>query len=75
MGLQYGYQWWLGKVSAAGGEQAWIGGIGRGGQRLWIVPGLDMVVVATAGDYNQRTIWKQSETLFQQVMTTVRPAN
>jgi hypothetical protein len=39
------------------------------------VPGLDMVVVATAGDYNQRTIWKQSETLFQQVMTTVRPAN
>ncbi|MCL6467676.1 MAG: serine hydrolase, partial [Ralstonia sp.] len=52
MGLQYGYQWWLGKVVAGGTEYAWIGGIGNGGQRLWIVPGLDMVVVTTAGDYN-----------------------
>jgi len=73
-GLQYGYQWWLGQVEAGGVQQGWIGGIGRGGQRLWIVPGLDMVVVATAGDYNQRTIWKQAETLFQQVMATVQPA-
>ncbi|GCB02725.1 serine hydrolase [Ralstonia sp. SET104] len=73
-GLQYGYQWWLGKVQAAGSEQAWVGGIGRGGQRLWIVPGLDMVVVATAGDYNQRAIWTQAATLFQQVMATAQPA-
>ncbi|MHA6911077.1 hypothetical protein ACQUJS_22140 [Ralstonia pseudosolanacearum] len=50
-----------------------IGGIGNGGQRLWIVPGLDMVVVATAGDYNQRAIWQQAEALFRQVMATVRP--
>ncbi|KMW46822.1 beta-lactamase family protein [Ralstonia pickettii] len=73
-GLQYGYQWWLGKVEAGGEQQDWVGGIGRGGQRLWIVPGLDMVVVATAGDYNQRAIWKQTETLFSQVMATVQPA-
>ncbi|WP_459204396.1 serine hydrolase domain-containing protein (plasmid) [Ralstonia pseudosolanacearum] len=71
-GLQYGYQWWLGKVEAAGAQQAWIGGIGNGGQRLWIVPGLDMVVVATAGDYNQHAIWRQVEALFRQVMATVR---
>lgn len=74
-GLQYGYQWWLGKVDAGGVQQDWIGGIGRGGQRLWIVPGLDMVVVATAGDYNQRAIWKQAETLLGQVMATVQPAS
>ena len=74
MGLQYGYQWWLGKVTVSGTEQAWIGGIGNGGQRLWILPGLDMVVVTTAGDYNQRASWKQAETLLDQVMATVQPA-
>jgi len=73
MGLQYGYQWWLGKVAAGGTEQAWIGGIGNGGQRLWIVPGLDMVIVTTAGDYNQSASWKQAETLLDQVMTAVQP--
>lgn len=74
MGLQYGYQWWLGKVTVSGTEQAWVGGIGNGGQRLWILPGLDMVVVTTAGDYNQRASWKQAETLLDQVMATVQPA-
>ncbi|MET3445369.1 serine hydrolase [Ralstonia sp. 1138] len=73
MGLQYGYQWWLGKVAAGGAEYAWIGGIGNGGQRLWIVPGLDMVVVITAGDYNQRAIWKQAERLLNEVVTAVQP--
>ncbi len=75
LGLQYGYQWWLGKVEVGGVQQSWIGGIGRGGQRLWIVPGLDMVVVATAGDYNQRAIWRQADALFRQVMATVRPGD
>ncbi|CAJ0789193.1 hypothetical protein LMG19083_01832 [Ralstonia psammae] len=74
MGLQYGYQWGLGKVAAGGTEHAWIGGIGNGGQRLWIVPGLDMVIVTTAGDYNQRASWKQAETLRDQVMTAVLPS-
>lgn len=59
----------------AGAQQPWIGGIGRGGQRLWIVPGLDMVVVATAGDYNQRATWRQADALFRQVMATVRPVD
>ncbi|MCO5399292.1 serine hydrolase domain-containing protein [Ralstonia soli] len=72
-GLQYGYQWWLGKVVAGDTEQSWIGGIGNGGQRLWIVPGLDMVIVTTAGDYNQRASWKQTKTLFAQVMAAVQP--
>ncbi|WP_439894081.1 serine hydrolase domain-containing protein (plasmid) [Ralstonia sp. 25C] len=74
MGLQYGYQWWLGEVDAGGMHQGWIGGIGNGGQRLWILPGLDMVIVTTAGDYNQRASWKQAATLFDQVMATVQPA-
>lgn len=32
-----------------------------------------MVVVATAGDSNQRAIWRQAEALFQQVMAAEQP--
>ncbi len=71
--LRYGYQWWLGKVEAGGAQQDWMGGIGNGGQRLWIIPALDMVVVTTAGDYNQRGSWKQTATLFSELMATVQP--
>jgi CubicO group peptidase (beta-lactamase class C family) len=47
----YGYQWWIG--SAAVGDQAtsWIAGIGLGGQRIYIIPAYDLVVVITAGLY------------------------
>ena len=44
--LFYGYQWWLGR------ELPWVAGFGHGGQRLFIVPALDLVVVTTTGLYN-----------------------
>lgn len=50
-GLEYGYQWWLGRSKASG--QAWIGARGNGGQRLFVVPDLRLVVVITAGNYNK----------------------
>lgn len=54
--INYGYHWWLGPAGPDGPR--WIAGFGNGGQRLWINPGLDMVVVVTAGNYNQRDAWK-----------------
>lgn len=55
-GFDYGYQWYLGVFPAAAGAGArrlpWVGGIGNGGQRLFVVPDLDLVVVITAGNYN-----------------------
>jgi CubicO group peptidase (beta-lactamase class C family) len=52
----YGYHWYLGQAPIGGAQrqrtEAWVGGIGAGGQRLFIVPAVDLVVVITAGNYN-----------------------
>ena len=48
----YGYQWWLGRSLIAGREIDWIAGFGFGGQRLFVVPSLDLVVMVNAGHYS-----------------------
>ena len=45
----YGYLWWLGNPQP---DLHWIGAIGNGGQRIWVVPSRDLVVVITAGLYD-----------------------
>jgi CubicO group peptidase (beta-lactamase class C family) len=49
----YGYQWYMGELSAAGQTQKhhWIGGIGWGGQRIFVLPDLDLVVAMNCGNY------------------------
>lgn len=47
----YGYQWWLGRSLHRGRSVDWIGGYGLGGQRLYIVPELDLVVAINAAHY------------------------
>jgi len=48
----YGYQFWLGRSLAHGREVEWALGLGYGGQRLFIVPALDLVVLVHAGLYH-----------------------
>jgi CubicO group peptidase (beta-lactamase class C family) len=48
----YGYQWWLGRSLLRRREIVWIAAVGYGGQRLFVVPALDLVVVTTAGHYD-----------------------
>jgi CubicO group peptidase (beta-lactamase class C family) len=47
----YGYQWWLGRSLHQGREHTWFAGVGWGGQRLFIVPSLELVVMVNAGHY------------------------
>ena len=49
--LYYGYQWWLGRSLLNGHDLVWTVGFGSGGRRLFIVPGLDLVVVVNAFDH------------------------
>jgi CubicO group peptidase (beta-lactamase class C family) len=47
----YGYLWWLGRSTVGAREINWVAGVGFGGQRLYVVPSEDLVVVLTAGAY------------------------
>jgi CubicO group peptidase (beta-lactamase class C family) len=50
-GGSYGYLWWRGNVEIGSRDTAWVGGLGLGGQRLYVVPSLDLVVAVTASDF------------------------
>ena len=50
----YGQQWWLGRSLAQKKEVKWIAATGSGGQRIFIVPDRDLVVMTTSGLYFQR---------------------
>jgi CubicO group peptidase (beta-lactamase class C family) len=47
----YGQQWWLGRSIVDGSEVKWIAAMGSGGQRIFIVPDRDLVVMTTSGLY------------------------
>jgi 2-polyprenyl-6-methoxyphenol hydroxylase-like FAD-dependent oxidoreductase len=53
---QYAYHWYLSDALLDGPEgrrrEHMIAAFGNGGQRLFVFPGLDLVVVVTAGNYN-----------------------
>ncbi len=49
-GLDYGYQWWLGKL--LGNGKPWMAAFGNGGQRMMLTPSLNLIITVTAGNYN-----------------------
>jgi CubicO group peptidase (beta-lactamase class C family) len=50
-GLNYGYQWWLGRTFLKGRDLHWTAGFGFGDQRVFVQPDFDLVVAITAGEY------------------------
>jgi CubicO group peptidase (beta-lactamase class C family) len=63
--MAYGYQWWLGQVSWGGRELNWASALGNGGQRVFVVPELELSVVLTAGDYDEGPIHKAENQILQ----------
>ena len=47
----YGYLWWQGQSLIGDHDIEWVGALGRGGQRLYMVPTLNLVVAVTAALY------------------------
>src|SRR5262245_27473592 len=71
-GSGYGYFWWTGTVDWQGKKLPWSAAVGNGGQRLFLVPALDLAMVITAGDYNDACIGAKEADLFNRVVEAVR---
>jgi CubicO group peptidase (beta-lactamase class C family) len=61
----YGYQWWLCKT---GGGVPVVEGVGAGGQELLVLPDRDLVLLVTAGLYNDPDAWKRGWGLLEKVV-------
>lgn len=70
--FRYGSQWWGGTVTWHGRPVAWHAAFGNGGQRLFVLPELDMAVVTTAGAYDQRPTAIAVNRLVQSVVDALR---
>jgi CubicO group peptidase (beta-lactamase class C family) len=61
----------MGAVQANGTTYVWRAGVGNGGQRLFIAPALDLVVVITAGEYDDPSIGPELRRLLTMVVGAV----
>jgi CubicO group peptidase (beta-lactamase class C family) len=72
---RFGYHWYSGYVAfgkpkgwAAGHLDPWWGGFGEGGQRLWVLPDLKLVVAVTAGNYGTDDQWMPPTRVLREVV-------
>lgn len=50
-GRDYGYHWYMGEIAAR--KLHWFGGVGWGGQYVFVIPARDLVVVTHCGNYRR----------------------
>jgi CubicO group peptidase (beta-lactamase class C family) len=67
-GLGYGRLFYLGEALVAGRPRRWIAGFGNGGQRLWMMPEADLVVVGLSGAYNQPDSWVTPARIWREIV-------
>ena len=59
----YGYFWWYDEFSFPDGDLVVYSAGGNGGQRVWVIPALDVVAVHLTGNYNLPWSHYQAERL------------
>jgi CubicO group peptidase (beta-lactamase class C family) len=69
--FRYGHQWWAGTAQWHGQSVQWHAGFGNGGQRLYLIPQLDLAIVTTAGAYDQMPTAIRVNDLVQQIVDSV----
>lgn len=61
---RYGYQWYVESVA----DHRVVAAMGNGGQRLYVLPDLDLAVAVTAGNYDDPDQWRTPLALLEQVI-------
>jgi CubicO group peptidase (beta-lactamase class C family) len=74
-GTQYGYHWWTGVLTHQGRALPWAAAFGNGGQRIYLVPDLDMTVVITAGAYGDLQAARRIQGFFREIVSTARASS
>jgi CubicO group peptidase (beta-lactamase class C family) len=63
-GGQYGYQWYVDSIEG----HRLVAGMGNGGQRLCVLPDLDLAVAVTAGNYDDPNQWRTPQAVLERVI-------
>jgi CubicO group peptidase (beta-lactamase class C family) len=66
--MSYGYQWYL----TTTGPHRTVAAMGNGGQRLFVLPDLDLVVAVTAGDYDAADQSATPDAVLAEVLSSPR---
>lgn len=69
----YGYQWWTGHLQWRGQDLEWASAVGNGGQRVFVIPALDLSIVMTAGDYGELGIHREEGRILASIASALKP--
>ena len=68
-GFDYGYHWYVSDLTPRPDvSHPWVGALGNGGQRLDVVPDLDLVVALTAGAYDAEDTFASTMAVLEDVI-------
>ena len=69
--IGYGYQWWISSEKIGMKKFNFFYANGNGGQRIYVVPDADMVVVITSFAYNQKRGHERSDRIFRNILSSI----
>ncbi|AOP32943.1 serine hydrolase [Leptospira tipperaryensis] len=68
--MDYGYQWWIGETRLTNRNVPWKAALGNGGQLIYVIPDLDMIVVTTAGRYGSPEVILEIGNLLDKIIAS-----